>query len=180
MALKSQEREIGGRTYRVTQLSPDVGIPFLTSLMQLVGPSLGGFLAGMADKDTFDASMLRGASEALYEVARRVTPAEMKRIVDTLAPTTTLVWQEPGEAEPREQNLAHAMKAGHFAGEYQHLFAWIRFALEVNYASFFDGAGGLPALIKRAAVILPYLSPSPKASTGSSTESQAADGTIPA
>jgi len=174
MAIEAREKRIGEHTYRVTQFGAKQGRGLLVRLLKLAGPSLGATLSSLAQgKHTeVEAALAAGLSQGLYELAERLNEAEVGSVLDDFAKQTVVVI---GDREPRLSDVFDA----HFAGKYDEMLLWARFCLEVNYASFFGGSNGGPGLIGRIQSVL-SASPSPSASTGTSTASPPARGTVPA
>lgn len=169
--LQTEERLIGGVTYQVTQLAAPQGRKLLVRLYKVLGPTLGAALRGMPD----DASASLGSLEtgaigdALIKLAEVISEEELEYVCSTLAAHTQFS-REPGRWLPLKQD-----EQFHWAGRYHHMFQWIGFALQVNYAAFLAEqpalSGFVSALKSRAATAA---SPSPQSSTGNCTESPAA------
>jgi hypothetical protein len=174
MAIEARDRRIGEHTYRVTQFGAKQGRGLLVRLLKLAGPSLGATLSSLAQgKHTeVEAALAAGLSQGIFELAERLNEAEVGAVLDDFAKQTVVVM---GDREPRLSDMFDA----HFAGRYDEMLLWARFCLEVNYASFFGGSSGGPGLFGRIQNAL-SASPSPNASTGTSTASPQARGTVPA
>lgn len=165
MAIESHDKVIGATRYRVTQLGAKKGREMLVRLVKLAGPGLAAGLAGLSKADGKDteAPMARALSDALYDLATRLTVEEFNGITDELAKHTTIVL---GDLEPRLSDKFD----DHFSGKYDEMLRWAAFALEVNFKSFFVGSGGGGGLMTRlSALMTAPPSPSPTTSTGTST-----------
>jgi len=174
MAIEAREERIGEYTYRVTQFGAKQGRGLLVRLLKLAGPSLGAALSSLAQGQhkEVEAALAAGLSQGLYELAERLTESEVGSMLDDFAKQTVIVL---GDREPRLSDVFDA----HFAGRYDEMLLWAKFCLEVNYASFFGGSNGERGLAGRILTVL-SASPSPSASTGTSTASPPARGTVPA
>ena len=168
MGIEQRDKRIGGVHYRVTMLPAKVGRAMLVRLIRMAGPGVGSFVGGVgrAADSTVDSAIAVGVSEALHDVTSRLREDELAAIMDELARYTTVVVSV--ELEP---NLLDIFD-DHFAGRYDQMLAWSRFALEVNFQSFFAGASG-SAPLARFWKILQTLQAlqSPQPSTGTSTAS---------
>lgn len=169
MAIDTRERTIGEHTYRVTKFGAKQGRALLVRIVKLTGPSLGAALSALAkgNRGDVEAAIAQGLSGGLYELAERLTEAEVGSVLDDFAKYTVVVI---GEKEPRLSDVFDH----HFAGCYDEMLAWAAFVLECNYGSFFAGANGA-GLLSRLRTVL-SVSPSPSTSTGTSTGSQRAQG----
>lgn len=107
-------------------------------LYKSLGPALGVFLKGVERKQEAEVSM-EAVSQALSELAQRLSGADLKHVVAVLAKSTRI------EREPDKWPLLEPEVD--LAGEYGLLFRWLGFALGVNYSSFFDGEAGLKNLV---------------------------------
>jgi hypothetical protein len=176
MARDVREIVIGEHTYRLTLLGAKAGIAMSVRLLRMMGPTLASFVEGTWQaKGDGAASLVVGAAEAVREIAARLTAEQCAHEMAELAKLTVVVLD--AEHEPRLSDVFD----DHFSGHYDHLLGWLRFALEENFQSFFGGAGqpsqpgransspmaALMALITQLA----SASPSPPASTGTSTAS---------
>jgi hypothetical protein len=119
--LKTKETTIDGKNFKVTQLGYSDGIELLTKLLSI---------AGMA----FDQGTGR-ESFSLGRLAANLKANDLKMVIEKLA-NRTLIEREAGsdkwpKLEP-EVDLA---------GDYNLMFKWLKFALEVNYGGFFSEEG---------------------------------------
>jgi hypothetical protein len=119
--LKTKEAIIDGKNFKVTQLGYSDGVELLTKLLSMAGMA---FENG-AGKESF----------SLGRLASNLKASDLKIIVEKLA-NRTLIEREAGsdkwpKLEP-EVDLA---------GDYNLMFKWLKFALEVNYGGFFTEGG---------------------------------------
>jgi hypothetical protein len=173
MARPVLEKTIDGVTYRVTLLGAQAGQAMSVKLLKLMGPSLASFIDGtIVSKSDGFGSLALGAADALRELTKSLTPESLKELADELARNTTV--RVSADLEPRLIDIYD----DHFAGHYDRLLGWLRFALEVNFRSFFAGSAvAREQLMQQLTTWLSSLSKSPQPSTGSSTESPQAAAT---
>jgi len=119
--LKTKETTIDGMNFKVTQLGYSDGIELLTKLLSIAGMALE-YGAG---KESF----------SLGRLATNLKANDLKMVIEKLA-NRTLIEREAGsdkwpKLEP-EVDLA---------GDYNLMFKWLKFALEVNYGGFFSEEG---------------------------------------
>lgn len=164
---------IGGYRYDVTLLGGKEGRGMIVRIVRLMGPTLASFLQGtLKAQGGFTESLTTGISDSLREIASRITEDEVADISDRLAHFTVVNISR--ELQPQLDTIFDE----HFAGHYDAMLAWLAFALEANFSSFFDGtASDRRALADRAKTLWLQLFPSPLASTGTSTASPAASAT---
>jgi hypothetical protein len=124
MSRKTEEKEIGGVTYAVTLLGARKGLEVATKLAPFLG------VLAKAQKGGKEA-----ATEALSEVLRSVSAADVQGLCDVMAEWTMV--KGPG---PRDQVILTNVFDDHFAGRYGDLLKWLGFCLSVNFPSFFSGA----------------------------------------
>ena len=133
--IKTQETTIDGKHLKVTQLGYSDGVELLTKLLSIAGSA---FDKGM-DKESFSLSRL----------AANLKSSDLKIIIEKLA-GRTLIEREPGSDKwPKFEPEVD------LAGDYNLLFKWLKFSLEVNYGGFFSeegilGSGGILGLGKIA------------------------------
>lgn len=180
MGIEVLEREIGGLNYRVTLLPTKLGTATLVRLVKLFGPTLGSFIGGigrgvatpgLGEQDLAEHGLAQGAGDAINAFCARLDEVELQRLLDLFAQYTVV--EIDAQHEPRLDKIFD----DHFAGRYDLLFTWFRFALEVNYTRFFiANAGGIVAQMWKALSRFR----SRGASTGTSTASPAASDTAAA
>ncbi len=154
----AKSRTIDGHTYKVMMLDPLVASDVLIDIGKVLAPALGaigGFALG--DKDAV-AKLLDGedGAEGEKESESRLSPAferaviglvdrldkaKLREIVDLLAKVSFLVGSE-GEAQLR------TVFPVHFRGRLKTMYRWLAFALEVQFADFFETIG--PAIGRAA------------------------------
>jgi hypothetical protein len=173
VAIEYREKRIGECTYRVTQFGAKQGRGLLTRIVKLLGPSLGALLSSLAQgkHQEVEAALAAGIGQGFYELAERLTEAEVGSVLDDFAKQTVLVL---GDREPRLSDMFDQ----HFAGRYDEMLGWAAFCLEVNFGSFFAGSSSGAGLLARIRTVL-SASPSPSTSTGTSTASHAVNATAP-
>jgi hypothetical protein len=173
---ETREKTIGEFTYKVTLLGAKAGRTMSVRLLKILGPTVAAFVEGTvgAKSGDGDISLAVGASEMVREVVNRLSIDDVTVIQDEFAKQTTVVLDS--EHEPRLTDIFD----DHFAGHYDDLISWTRFALEVNFTSFFAGSVGPRGLIGRLMTLIASNSKSPPASTGTSTASPPASTTASA
>lgn len=175
MARDVCETVIGEHTYRVTLLGAKAGMAMSVTLLKILGPALSTFVEGVVvGKHGGEASLALGAADAVREITARMNAAELQSLMLELAKHTVVVLDQ--EREPQLSSIFDE----HFSGRYDHLLAWFKFSLEVNFGSFFVGSVSGARLIERLTTLIASASPSPPASTGTSTASPPADTTVQA
>src|ERR1700759_2205520 len=138
MARHIMERQIGRYLSRVTQLGALEGERMAWKLAKLLAPSAAAAADGFAAAPSRPSgaegeqgvaemiAMVLGATGGLTRLIELVDPAELERMQLVLAKYTEVVL-----APDRTPNLEKAFDE-HFAGHYDWLAEWFRFALEVN------------------------------------------------
>ena len=148
--LGSQERVIGGVTYKVFQLGALTGRAALVRLVKLMGGALSG------DR--------RDVGSIIAKVAESLSESDVAYFCDLFAPQTT-VTTAPGKS-PKLDTIFDL----HFAGKYMELFEWLRFCVEVNFGNVFTGLASAVARVSEKGTAA-QSSESPSPLTGMSTES---------
>lgn len=136
MALKVEEKTIGRYRYEVKQLGSKAGNDLLVRLGKVLGA--GAALALMGGKASF-----RDAGLAIAGISERLSTEEFEHFCNVLGSSSRVVVND------RFEDMTPSFRDLHFAGEYMEQMDWLRFALEVNFKSFFDSAKS------RAASLLP-------------------------
>jgi hypothetical protein len=121
--IKTEATTIDGKNFKVTQLGYGEGVELLTKLLSIAGSAF----ERAGDKESF----------SLGRLAAHLKANDLKMVIEKLA-QRTLIEREPGsdkwpKLEP-EVDLA---------GDYNLMFKWLKFALEVNYGGFFSEGGVL-------------------------------------
>ena len=147
MALQAQDREVKGAIYRVHQFKATKGLGMFLELAKMVGPSLGILVDGAAPgKDgkvdlasvmsmRISGDVFGKATEALFG---RMDTARVQAMIAELAEQTYV------NPEPSQGDKFVPLKSIyelHFAGKLGALFAWLKFALEVQFADFLSSLG---------------------------------------
>jgi hypothetical protein len=138
--IQSQERTIGGTTYKVTQLGASTGLQLLVRLTKVLGPSIGE-LTKTGGANILDAKG-DAVAGAIAKLAEHLTYEDLAHTCDVLGEFTEIL------NGAKAMKLTREARELHFAGNYGELMRWIVFALEVNFGSFF-GASGLGAVLRR-------------------------------
>ena len=133
MARVNQSKKIGNHTYEVTPLGAIEGRRVFAKLAQLMGGMVGMIAAGGK------ADMVKG----FQAFAESCTPDVMDFFCDTFSKVTQV--HMPDGKVPYLKDIFD----DHFADNYSAMVEWLAFCLEVNFASFLGGAGGLAALLRR-------------------------------
>lgn len=129
MALKTQEREIDGVKYRVTQLGAVDGRAVLLRLLKAFGPSAAAMLGD-------------NIAEAVAKL--NLSEDDLSYFCQQFGQKTFVVL---GDKTPRLDNVFDE----HFAGRYRAMILWLGFAVEVNFADFLsDKAAAMLAGIAAA------------------------------
>jgi hypothetical protein len=172
------EKTIGGHTYRVSQLGAKSGRIMLLRLIKLVGSGAAAGISslGSGAAKSIEDLIARGSGDAINELLHRLDEGEVSSILDELAKHTSVVIVEGKES--REPLLSDVFDI-HFAGAYDEMLAWARFALEVNFGSFFAGSSGFGSAIKSLLLKVKSLSKSPDTSTGTSGASRPVNASAP-
>jgi hypothetical protein len=179
--MKTVTRSIGGTSYRVTQFGVGQGLPLLVKLAKLLGPSLAASLKGLGGKslkqgqDVLDLPV-GVLGDAVLELAERLQEETVVALVHQLAESTQ-VSKGSDRGGEKWVPLTDELEL-HWAGNYLNMLKWLAFGLEVNYASFFGGQGGIGSLL--AALREKGESPSPTGSTGPSGGSLPPSASTPA
>lgn len=123
MGRKSQDREIGGATWTVTQFPATEGLAILTRLLKLAGPALGAVARGEGAKPLEVGTFVSGLVDQLDEVE-----------------TVTLVKRLLRETRKDGREVLPVFDV-EFMGNYFTLLTVLGFVLEVNYGDFFGALG---------------------------------------
>jgi len=145
MSKRSEERQIGGQTWMVTQFVATEGLAIMARLFKLIGPTIGkavaavpsasiGGTGGFLDMDVkaLNTTVLGDAVEAL---ASRFDENEVVSLVKRMLADVRV---NGSEVMPQFDLV--------FMGDYPKLFSVLRFVLEVNYGNFFAGANAKSVL----------------------------------
>lgn len=129
----NKTKKIGNHTYEVTQLGAVEGRRVLAKLGQLMGGVVGSLAAGgKADP-----------VKAFQSFTEALSPESMDYFCDTFTKFTQV-----HRADGKVLFLKDVFD-DHFADNYAEMVEWLVFCLEVNFASFFGGLGGLGGLLRK-------------------------------
>jgi len=152
--LPEQQRVIGGLTYAVQPLSARKSLQVMTRVLKMAAPGFGD-VASLARAANAVGVLLSGAAEELDE--------EVVLFVCDAFAEATKVEVEPGKLLPLRSNNVSQWD-DHFRGKPVELFAWIRFAAEVNFGPL---VAELKAKMASAAASSPSVAPpAPPAAAG--------------
>jgi hypothetical protein len=136
MSIKTQEKQIAGRRYVVTQLPATRAIKLLRRLGHVLGPALAkavGSSRGNLSIATLDVGSLSDAVALLFD---RLSESELEYLMRELLSTAQVLtddkWVQLSTGLAGTQPY-DAIFAGDLAG----LFGCMAFAIEVNYGDFF-------------------------------------------
>jgi len=136
MARTNKTKLIGSHTYEVTQLGAIEGRKVFARLAQVMGGMVGALAVGGKPNPV----------DAFKSFAEAMTPEIMDYFCDTFTKVTQV---------HKDGNKVLYLKDifdDHFADNYGEMVEWLTFCLEVNFASFLGGAGGLGALLRKGTV----------------------------
>ncbi len=133
MARTNKTKQIGKHTYEVTQLGAIEGRRVFARLAQLMGGMVGALAAGGKPNPV----------DAFRSLAEAMTPEIMDFFCDTFTKVTQV------HIAGGKVLFLKDVFDDHFADNYGEMIEWLTFCLEVNFASFLGGAGGLSALLRR-------------------------------
>lgn len=130
MALREEDREIDGVTYRCRQLAFTPSRKMLRRLFHIVGPTVGSALqGGGALNEVLDEDVNLGG--AIASLAQRLSDEDVEYVHSVFVKQCDV---KRGEGW---QSLSDVSEV-HFAEHGMlHWFKWIGFNLEVNYSDFF-------------------------------------------
>lgn len=165
MAREVKERVIGKHTYIVRTFGAREGGPVLVRVCRILGAGLEGFADTIAEGATSldqaeraksrlfakaqeaegevstdtapetkgnGAKLGAGILKAVAAALRGLDPVELFALVDQFAKYSDV--RLPDGKQPTLSDVLD----DHFAGEYDELFGWLIFAIEVNYLGFFS------------------------------------------
>ncbi len=133
MARANKTKTIGTSTYEVTQLGAIEGRRVFARLAQVMGGMVGALAAGGKPNPV----------DAFKSFAEAMTPEVMDFFCDTFSKVTQ-VHKGGGKVL-----FLKDIFDDHFADNYGEMIEWLTFCLEVNFASFLGGVGGLGALLRK-------------------------------
>jgi hypothetical protein len=175
MAREVEERRIGDVTYRVRMMKPMEAQLITFRLVQIFGDTIGSLFEGVdGNLESLGNLQMRAAGLAISRLAHTATEADMERISKAMLSCTDVIVHQADGRSGQFVELKDIIDVIHGGRMTQH-FEWLAFALEVNFGDFFGESGPAGRLLG----LLEKAFPSPPASTGGSTESQAAASTRP-
>jgi hypothetical protein len=119
--IKIKESTIDGKKFKVTQLGYSDGVELLTKLLSIAGSAFDNG----AGKESF----------SLGRLASNLKASDLKSVIEKLASRTVI------EREPDSDKWPKLEPEVDLAGDYNLMFKWLKFALEVNYGGFFSEEG---------------------------------------
>jgi hypothetical protein len=155
MDLPSEERQIGGRTYRVSKLPLRQWFELKALVLRMAGPALSELIASVQGGiSNFAAADIpaEGVGLALHRFCGAATADEMERVVTILSSATRVSDQLLGQG-------AAAWWPQHMSD----MAPWLAFALGVQFSDFFEG---LVATLPGVVVAAQSQSPTSSAITG--------------
>ncbi len=152
MGVSVEEKEIGGSTYRVTQLGFKQSRKMWVRLTHIFGAAAKEILTGL-DAAGADVSMAAIGS-SLEAVLLNMEDEDLDHACTVFGACT-----EVRVAGGEYTSLSLVMDEL-FAGDLPGMFAWLGFCLKVNYSGFLDGNGALGSLFQTFRAKSP--NPSPK------------------
>ena len=133
--IKTESKAIGERgfTYTVRQFGAKEGGRMLVFLGKLMGKPIGDAVSAGRELD------LETVGRVIAGLADAVSEQDFDRLVDAFAKQTDVSGGQYTNAVPLNTEGVFDL---HFAGAYAELGAWLMFAVEVNYSSFFSELAG--------------------------------------
>lgn len=130
----TQTRQIGEHTYSVSQLPARRALEMFGRLGKSLGPALFEAIArgGQVDPDADAMDLVAALAPALGSVFSRLPPGELTALADELLEPATC---DGAPIKPQFDLL--------FQGQILALLRVLAFAVEVNYADFFDAGRAL-------------------------------------
>ena len=142
---ETKTREIGGLTFEVTTESFASGRTLLVLIGKIAGPSLVKLLSGA--KSLAEVKAEADLSGAILAALEQITDARLSEIEALLAKSTRVFFDDG------RTPFLEGCKEKAFAGpeRWARYFGWLKFAMEVNFGSFFDSLSALVPGPKAAA-----------------------------
>lgn len=144
MGKKIEERQVDGETYKFGQFGARESTKMAWELTSYIGPSLGALISSLKgdkkllDVDTKDVDF----GMALDKLFVKVTPEKMEKIIEKLFSQVIYV-----AADDKQGGQLSKIWDVHFQGRGSHMINVLKTAMEVQFGNFFDGQGGLNALL---------------------------------
>lgn len=154
MGREIQSRRIGPHTYRVKPLGARANTAALQEVLRVFGPALGvGSRSFVEGGNLLEGLLLAGAG-GMGELIAQLPQGAVWELVERFGKGAEVEIREGAEVRTPvllEQTDGETIADGLWAGKrYADMFAWLGFALEVNYASFFDDNDSVKTLLARA------------------------------
>ncbi len=141
--MKTKEKDIDGKKYRVQTLPTSRGQILITKILGAILPALAKAAGGKGGTSLLDLDV-GSLPEAVQLLFDRMPAHDLDTMIKELLDTATVT--TGGNTMP-----LMAVYDDIFAGEYPTLIKVVGLAIEVNFGSFLDGkGGGLKALIAKA------------------------------
>lgn len=128
MAIETQEKEINGDRYTVTQLPARRAIRLKAKLIKILGPVIAQIFVTVTDAKSSEASQKTNMVKAVELLGANLNEVDFE---NTIVEILQGVRKNGIELVPAIIDLE-------FAGEIDVLYQVVWFVLEVNYASFFQ------------------------------------------
>jgi len=149
---RSEIRQIGDCRYKVTQLKVRAAHRVLIKLIKVVGEPLGRAVDGLGETDPAKAIMGDLSKGQVGEVARalcnQLGEDDLNWVVDQFQPSVEFQTPELAASKP-DTFVPLGDWDNHFAGQIWTEFKLLGFCLELNYADFFEGLGGLKGAVQK-------------------------------
>lgn len=143
--IQTQEREIDGHRYQVTQLGATQGRKLLTRLAKALGPALAALVAGSPSdpKAAAPAASRENVGAAIKALAENLREEDLEAVIAALADRTMVQTDPTTDAWVPLKGVFDA----HFAGRYAAMFGWVAFGLEVNFGDFFSASSTIGGVL---------------------------------
>lgn len=143
MALKTEERDINGHKYSVTQFVATEGLRIKIALGKYIGPSLPHFVKGGTNTNVLDAELDRkGALVAIEKLIEHLDEVDTVNLILRMLKSGGV--RRDG-VEVGNETIFNT----EFAGNYIELYKALGFIVEVNYGKDFFGEGGIGKLLEK-------------------------------
>ncbi len=131
--LKSEDKEIGGKVYRLQMLPAKAGRQMLIRLLKLAGPSVSAALAGLTGENMSLNGLTPAAiGAAILELTKALSEEDFEHICGVFLGCTQV---------HNEVGLVPVNTFNGFSGDYGSLLLLLRAHVELNYSSFFGALG---------------------------------------
>lgn len=175
--MSQQEKTIGANRYRVAMLDPESAEDCLIDILKMLGPTVAGVFANvkgkgiaglksLLEKKVESGEFIDIAVAFIRDFSSSFDKATYHAVCRKLADVTT-VSLKGGKTWPKLADVQMEL----YRGNLQEKWAWLGFALQVNFAGFFEGISSAVAPVLEAVGRGASSSTSPQASDGASGES---------